>query len=156
MAKKSVAIALPAAHLSLPNQVESWLLEPGGMLNIIHGTADKHVAAFISETVDAEMKRLLPASRYVFIHDFSQSSGYTTVCRKMLTQWGVRSRAIVASVVCLYPKQNAVYEMGIEMAAALLRLAGVPMTTAATLEEALARTQTRIHTLAPAQIFTST
>jgi len=130
------------ADLVLDGRVSSWLLPSGGMLNIFHDDTmvEATAARFITTEVDAAMKRAAPtAPKYVYIHDFSRTRGYTTDGRRVLTDWGIQSRSIVRQVMVLYPRGNKLFQMGVEVAVALLRVGGVNMHSAQTLTEAFAR-----------------
>lgn len=86
------------------------------------------MARFLSGSVSDAVLALprLPGQRLLFIHDWHRLEGYTPETRKALTDWGVRIRREVERiVVALPPSGSPIVRMGISVASIALRLAGV-------------------------------
>lgn len=130
-------------HLYSPRaRVRTWFIEPAGMFNKTDaGTQiNATVATYISEQVYNLMRARFPlASRYLYIHDFSESAGYDTQGRQILSQWALRVRSQIENVIVITPPTNSIFHMGLDTVALLLRMSGIPFEIAANMEEVRAR-----------------
>jgi hypothetical protein len=117
-------------HLHPPRaRVRTWFIEPAGMLNKVDPGAviNAAVATHISEHVYNLMRARFPlASRYLYIHDFSESASYDTQGRQILTQWAMRVRNQIENVVVIAPPMNTLFIMGLDTVAMMLRMSGIP------------------------------
>ena len=123
-------------------RVRTWFIEPAGMFNKTDaGTQiNAAVATYISEQVYNLMRARFPlASRYLYIHDFSDSAGYDTQGRQILSQWALRVRSQIENVIVITPPTNSIFHMGLDTVALLLRMSGIPFEIAANMEEVRAR-----------------
>src|SRR6187402_2922102 len=109
------------AHLHPPRaRVSTWFIEPAGMYNKLDAGAPVTgaVATYISEHVYNLMRAHFPlASRFLFIHDFSEAAGYDTQARQILTQWALRVRGQIDNVLVITPPANSVFHMGVNTVA---------------------------------------
>ena len=130
-------------HLHPPRvRIKTWFIEPAGMFNKADpGTQiNAAVATHISEHVYNLMRARFPlASRYLFIHDFSESAGYDTQGRQILTQWALRVRSQIANVIVITPPTNSLFSMGLDTVSMMLRMSGIPFEIATSLEQVRAR-----------------
>ncbi len=131
------------AHLHPPrSRVSTWFIEPAGMYNKLDAGAavTAAVATYISEHVYNLMRARFPlATRFLFIHDFSEASGYDTQGRQILTQWAMRVRSQIDNVLVITPPSNSVFHMGVNTVAMMLRLGGIPFEVLQSLDEVHAR-----------------
>ncbi len=131
-----------APHLADTGKgVRAWLIEPGGLLTQLSaGTFfDVDVAMFISTTVDAAMRaRFASVARFIYVHDFSAATGYSTHARQIFTSWAQSSAAFTDKVVVI-PPDNAVFRMGMTTMQMALRVAGIEMITPDSLQDAIAQ-----------------
>ncbi|HRI50801.1 MAG TPA: hypothetical protein PLW65_11520 [Pseudomonadota bacterium] len=134
-------------HLHPPRaRVRTWFIEPAGMLNKVDRGAviNAAVATHISEHVYNLMRARFPlASRYLYIHDFSESASYDTQGRQILTQWAMRVRNQIENVVVIAPPMNTLFSMGIDTVAMMLRMSGIPFEVVYNLEAVRSRYQIR-------------
>lgn len=134
-------------HLHPPRaRVRTWFIEPAGMLNKVDRGAviNAAVATHISEHVYNLMRARFPlASRYLYIHDFSDSASYDTQGRQILTQWAMRVRNQIENVVVIAPPMNTLFSMGIDTVAMMLRMSGIPFEVVYNLEAVRSRYQIR-------------
>jgi len=130
-------------HLNPPRaRVRTWFIEPAGMYNKIDPGAQvtAAVATYISEHVYNLMRSRFPlARRFLYIHDFSEAASYDTQGRHILTQWAMRVRAQIDSVIVVTPPLNSVFHMGINTVAMMLRLSGIPFEIVRSVDEVRAR-----------------
>ena len=123
-------------------KVRTWFIEPAGMYNKLDAGAPvtAAVATHISEYVYNLMRARFPlASRFLFIHDFSEAASYDTQGRQILTQWAMRVRSQIANVIVIMPPLNSLFQMGINTVAMTLRLGGIPFDVVPSLDELRAR-----------------
>ncbi len=109
--------------------VSSWICEPGAMVNVLAAgaTLGEEEALFISRRVDTHMRaHFARVRKFIYVHDFSASSGYTSQARSILTNWGIERQRedCVDRVVVIPPRMNRLFMMGVSAAMLVLRTVG--------------------------------
>lgn len=114
---------------------------PGMVVRYRQGTAfEGPVATFVSEQADAALRQRFPGvAKFYFVEDFSGCVSYSTEARQIMTAWGKRIKDSTITTVVVPPPMNPVLLMGINTAIAVLKVAGVGIELAKSLDEAVSR-----------------
>lgn len=118
-------------HLEHPSGIQVWLTEPLGVVTWLSRPvrADMDMARFLATEVDDRLFGLRAGhERVMFLHDWHNLESYTTEVRKHLTDWGLRRRSDISTlVVVLGDRAGSITRMGISVASTALSLAGLEL-----------------------------